>query len=107
MRIIKGVFVFFRAVLISRSALVIENLELRQKLSVLRQSVKRPRLLIQDRVFWVWLARIWRGWRSCLVVVKPETVVKWHRWFDKLTTGGIQTVLALEVPEAQAWASEG
>ena len=79
MRIIKGVFVFFRAVLISRSALVVENLALRQQLSVLRQSVKRPRLRMQDRVFWVWLARIWRGWRNCLVVVKPETVVKWHR----------------------------
>ncbi|MFC2173079.1 helix-turn-helix domain-containing protein, partial [Acidobacteriota bacterium] len=53
-------------------------------MSVFRQSVKRPRLSVKDRVFWVWLARIWRGWRNYLVVVKPETVVKWHRKGFKL-----------------------
>jgi putative transposase len=79
MGIIKGVFVVFRDVLISRSALAVENLALRQQLSILRQSVKRPRLRMKDRVFWVWLSKIWVGWRNCLVVVKPETVVKWHR----------------------------
>jgi putative transposase len=32
-----------------------------------------------DRLFWVWLSRIWRNWRSALAIVKPETVVAWHR----------------------------
>jgi hypothetical protein len=32
-----------------------------------------------DRLFWVWLSRLWRDWRSVLVIVKPETVVAWHR----------------------------
>ncbi len=32
-----------------------------------------------DRLLWVWLSRVWTGWRSALVIVKPETVVAWHR----------------------------
>jgi hypothetical protein len=32
-----------------------------------------------DRVLWAWLSRTWRGWRSVLHIVKPETVVGWHR----------------------------
>jgi putative transposase len=56
-----------------------ENLALRQQLAVLKRSAKRPRLRQRDRIFWVWLRRLWKGWQSCLVVVQPETVVKWHR----------------------------
>jgi hypothetical protein len=41
--------------------------------------VKRPRLHRRDRIFWVWLSRLWRGWRSSLLVVQPETVIRWHR----------------------------
>ncbi len=40
---------------------------------------KRPRLRHRDRVFWVALSHLWRAWRSILVIVKPETVIKWHR----------------------------
>jgi putative transposase len=32
-----------------------------------------------DRLLWVWLSRIWSDWRSALAIVKPETVVAWHR----------------------------
>ena len=42
-------------------------------------SVKRPRLSKVDRVFWVLLRRIWTDWEGVLVIVKPETVVRWHR----------------------------
>jgi len=62
-----------------RSALIAENLALRQQLAVFSRSTKRPRLRQRDRIFWVWLARLWRGWRSVLVVVQPDTVVRWHR----------------------------
>ena len=37
-----------------------------------------------DRIFWVWLSRIWPDWRSCLVIVRPDTVIKWHRQGFKL-----------------------
>ena len=63
----------------SRAALAAENLALRQQLAVLQRSVKRPRFHRRDRIFWVWLSRLWHGWRSSLIVVQPETVLRWHR----------------------------
>ena len=63
----------------TRRGLAIENLVLRQQLAVLKQSVRRPRLSQDDRRFWVLLRRIWSEWDQVLVIVKPETVVRWHR----------------------------
>jgi transposase InsO family protein len=63
----------------SRAKLAAENLALRHQLGVLGRSVKRPRLRKRDRIFWVWLSRLWPDWRAALVVVKPSTVVAWHR----------------------------
>jgi len=63
----------------SRAALAAENLALRHQIVILQRSVKRPRLHRRDRIFWVWLSRLWRGWRSSLLVVQPETVIRWHR----------------------------
>ena len=68
-----------RQLLQSRAALVAENLALRHQIVILQRSVKRPRLHRRDRIFWVWLSRLWRGWRSSLIVVQPETVIRWHR----------------------------
>ena len=63
----------------SRTKLAAENLALRHQLGVLGRSVKRPRFRKRDRIFWVWLSKLWPGWRTALVVVKPATVVAWHR----------------------------
>ena len=63
----------------ARRELALENVALRQQLAVLRRSVKRPRLSNVDRGFWVLLRRIWTDWESVLVIVKPQTVVRWHR----------------------------
>jgi transposase InsO family protein len=63
----------------SRAALHLENLALRHQLGVLHRSVKRPKLTPPDRLLWVWLREIWNNWRSALVIVKPETVIAWHR----------------------------
>jgi hypothetical protein len=71
--------VLFQALLANRAALAMENLALRQQLAVLERSVKRPALRQRDRIFWAWLARLWNGWRAALLIVKPETVIKWHR----------------------------
>ena len=60
-------------------AVVLENLALRQQLAVLMRTAKRPPLRSTDRLFWVLLAKGWRNWRSALVVVQPDTVVRWHR----------------------------
>jgi transposase InsO family protein len=64
----------------SRTDLQLENLALRHQINVLRRSVKkRPKLSSWDRLFWVYLSHIRRDWRSTLVIVKPETVLAWHR----------------------------
>src|SRR5438477_9545725 len=63
----------------SRAALQLENLALRHQLGVLRRSVKRPKLTSADRLLWTWLCAVWSDWRSALVIVKPETVIAWHR----------------------------
>ena len=60
-------------------SLALENLALRQQLAVLQRSVKRPRLSNVDRGFWVLLRRFWTDWARVLIIVKPETVVRWHR----------------------------
>src|SRR6516162_9082921 len=64
----------------SRAALEIEILTLRHQIGVLlRSATKRPKLASGDRLFWICLSRLWRDWRSALAIVKPETVVAWHR----------------------------
>ena len=63
----------------TRRGLALENLALRQQLAALHQSVKRPRLSDVDRCFWMLLRRIWTDWVKVLIIVKPETVVRWHR----------------------------
>jgi hypothetical protein len=69
-------------------AVVLENLALRQQLAVLRRTVKRPQLSTRDRLFWVVLAKAWRDWRTALIVVRPNTVVRWHRqWLRRRSAG--------------------
>ena len=61
-----------------RLELMAEILALRQQLAILNRTAKRPSLSFQDRLFWVTLAKCWQDWRSALLIVKPETVIKWH-----------------------------
>jgi putative transposase len=64
----------------SRAALQLEVLALRHQLQVLhRTRPRRLRLTTTDRCLWVILSRIWTGWRTALVIVRPETVIAWHR----------------------------
>ncbi len=64
----------------SRLALQAEILALRHQLNVpQRSSNARKQLRASDRVLWVWLSRLWNNWRSALLIVKPETVIRWHR----------------------------
>ena len=63
----------------SREDLILENLALRQQLLALHAQRPHPRLGSLDRLFWVTLRRLWSGWRKPLIVVAPETVVRWHR----------------------------
>ena len=63
----------------ARRSLLLENLALRQQLAVLKRRHPRPRLDLLDKLFWVAVRRFWSGWQQSLIVVTPETVVRWHR----------------------------
>jgi putative transposase len=63
----------------SRHQLVLENLALRQQLAAFMARGKRPRIRATDRAFWVLLHRLWARWADVLVILKPDTVVRWHR----------------------------
>lgn len=72
-------FRFFISAMRTRRSLALENLALRQQLAVLSQSSKRPPISDADRAFWAVLSKFWSDWRHALVLVKPETVIRWHR----------------------------
>ena len=67
--------VFFR----SRVDTSLEVLALRQQVAVLKRKRPRPSLNRFDRIFWTTLRNLWPRWSDVLVIVKPETVVGWHR----------------------------
>jgi putative transposase len=63
----------------SRRALALENLALRHQLDVLQRNARRPRLNSRDRTLWIILLRLWADWRKPLILVQPETVIRWHK----------------------------
>lgn len=67
--------------------LVLENLALRQQLHALKRTGTHPSLQRRDRLFWIILMKTWRRWRTALVIVQPDTVVRWHReWLRRRWT---------------------
>src|SRR5712691_10985784 len=88
----------------SRVTLQLEVLALRHQLHVLKRShARRLRLTRIDRLLWVWFSRVWGHWRATLVIVKPETVITWHRrgfrlfWAWKSRFGGGRPTVTREV----------
>jgi len=78
------ILITFRVVLTGfrqQARLQTEIIALRHQLTVLQRTPYPKRLLLNrtDRCFWLWLSRFWSGWRSALIIVKPETVIGWHR----------------------------
>ncbi len=63
----------------TKPQLVAENMVLRHQLIVLSRSVKQPRFTQKDRAFFVLLANRLQTWQDALLIVKPETVLRWHR----------------------------
>ena len=79
MSVCSALYQLLRTLLKPWLSLVTENLALRQQLVILRRNTSRPGLRGRDRLFWVVSSNLWRDWRSVLVIIKPETVIKWHR----------------------------
>ena len=72
-------FPWFGASFRSRNDLGLELVALRHQLVVLKRKNPRPELSRWDRLFWLTLRRLWPKWSGVLLIVKPETVVSWHR----------------------------
>ena len=73
--LVRSLIVGFR----SRRDLALENLVLRHQLQVALRTNPTPRLRRRDRVLWVWIDRLWPASRRHLLIVRPETVLRWHR----------------------------
>ena len=82
--LLKNIFMMIFGFFKNQSALAIENLALRQQLHIYHHSKKRPKIRLCDRLFWVLISRLWSEWKNSLIVVKPETVIGWHRKGFKL-----------------------
>jgi transposase InsO family protein len=110
-----------RAVLCARGDLVAENLLLRQQLMVLtRPTRQRPRLRTRDKLFWLLARVVRREWRRHLVLVRPDTVVRWHRrgwrlfwrWRSRVHLGRprlsaeVRALIATIARDNPAWGSE-
>ena len=78
--VLMSVVAMLGGVVRSRAALHLEVLALRHQLQVLQRSrPRRLRIGKADRWLWAWLSVAWSDWRTALVIVKPETIVAWHR----------------------------
>ena len=61
------------------SDLAFENLALRQQLAIWKHHKKRPQTRTKDHLFWILLCRFWSNWQEPLIIVNPETIIRWHR----------------------------
>ena len=77
----------------SYASVRLENLALRHQVAVYKQSMPRPKLKPADRMFWVWLSRLWPDWQRALECVQPCTVITWQNkrfrdYWRKLSQSG-------------------
>ena len=79
LRLLRLLFLLFTRFFHSRRELLLENLVLRQQLAVFKEKRPLPQLAMADKLFWVLMCRLWSGWKRVLVLVQPETAVRWHR----------------------------
>jgi len=75
MLLLRCTLAFFR----NRNEQALVELALRQQLATFALQGSKPRITSVDRTFWVFLSRSWSGWKEILVIVQPDTVVRWHR----------------------------
>src|SRR5215510_9671976 len=88
---------------LSHHSLLLENLALRQQLVVLKRRHPRPRLNLFDRLFWLLVRRCWSGWQQALLVITPETVVRWHRagfrWYWRMISKVRKPIGRRQIPK--------
>jgi hypothetical protein len=79
--IFKTVLIALRSVFRSRAVLLAENVVLRQQIIVLQRSVAKPRIRRRDLIVLAFAARMFGEVLKAVTIVRPETVVRWHRSF--------------------------
>jgi len=79
MQFFLALLVALRASFQARADAALEILALRQQLAVLKRKRPRPHLNAGDRLFWTTLRRFWPRWSDVVLIIKPETVIAWHR----------------------------
>jgi putative transposase len=79
LRLLRLLVFFFTRLFCPRRDLLLENLALRQQLGVFKRKHPRPPFGAADKLFWVMLRQLWVGWERALILIQPETVVRWHR----------------------------
>jgi putative transposase len=77
--VVRALLTYVVSIVRSREALRLENIALRHQLAVYQRAVHRPHLGPTDRLFWVWLSRVWSGWQDALAFAQPRTVIAWQR----------------------------
>ena len=82
--LLSALLAFLWAALRSRTTLALEYAALRQQLTIYQRTQRHVRLRCKDRLVWILLRRLWSGWERFLLVVRPETVIAWHRQGFKL-----------------------
>jgi len=99
----RSVYPIFRC----RRDLLLENLVLHQQLTALKKKRPVPQLAPANKLFWVAMRQLWSGWKQALILVKPETVVRWHRagfkmywkWLSRHRTGAGRKCVSKELRE--------
>jgi transposase InsO family protein len=79
MSVLAALSACFASTVRSLASTQIEILALRHQLATYQRSAKRLRIKPADRILWSWIARLWPGWRDCLIIVQPRTVIAWQR----------------------------
>src|SRR5271170_5412572 len=110
-RALRLLFSLFARSFRSRRDLLLENLALRQQFAILARRNPQTRLAQSDRLFWLALRRLWPGWRQTLVLVQPETVVRWHRagfelywtWLSRHRVRAGRKCVSVKLREHSAW----
>src|SRR5215470_16643908 len=70
---------FMILILCGHQQIALENAALRHQLAILKREQPHPKLRHCDRLFWIVLMKVWKQWRTALVIVQPATVVSWQR----------------------------
>jgi putative transposase len=81
---LRTLFIYCLCYFKTQSKLQLENVYLRKQLEILNRSNRKIKIKNQDRLFFVFMKSIFNRWRESLIIIKPETVIKWHRKGFKL-----------------------